>query len=163
MTHPKNVLFLCTGNSARSILAEALLNHLSHGRMRAYSAGSFPAGAVNPGAVQILAEKGMETEGLHSKSWDVFAAKDAPEMDLVVTVCDAAANEPCPYWPGAPLRAHWGLPDPAAAKGHAKAAAFAQAYSVIKARVQALLDLNLDDITTEKLQQIGAIGGEAGD
>jgi arsenate reductase len=117
MTRTYNVLFLCTGNSARSILAERLMEHHGAGRFRAFSAGSFPKGAVHPLALRLLAEQGLLIEGLRSKSWEEFTAPDAPQMDFVLTVCDQAASEPCPVWPGHPVTAHWGVPDPAAVDG----------------------------------------------
>jgi len=112
-----NVLFICTGNSARSILAESILNQLGRGQFKAYSAGSFPAGRVNPYTLEILERWEMDTSNLRSKSWDEFAAPDAPQMDFVFTVCDQAAGEVCPVWPGQPILAHWGAPDPAKAEG----------------------------------------------
>ena len=134
------VLFLCTQNSARSILAESVLNRLGAGRFEAHSAGSRPAGRVNPGALELLAREGHPTAQLRSKSWDDFARPGAPQMDLVITVCDNAAGEACPVWPAAPARAHWPLPDPAAVAGTAaRAAAFAAVYREIEARVGALI------------------------
>lgn len=137
----KNVLFLCTGNSARSILAEAYLNAAGKGRYRAYSAGSKPGGRVNPHALSLLEEKGIPAEGARSKSWDEFALAGAPKMDLVVTVCDNAAGETCPVWPGAPSRAHWGVDDPAAVQGGdaEKRAAFEKAFRELKAKIDAFL------------------------
>jgi arsenate reductase len=130
---PYNVLFLCTGNSARSIMAEALLEHWGKGRFKAYSAGSFPKGAVHPMALDLLEKSRLSTSGLRSKSWDEFAKSGAPEMDFVFTVCDQAANEACPVWPGNPVTAHWGVPDPAAAEG-----AEAEKNRVIRIAFQAL-------------------------
>ena len=137
----KNVLFLCTGNSARSILAEGILNKRGGGAFRAYSAGSFPKGKVHPLALQLLKEQGLATDGLRSKSWDEFAAPDAPRMDYIFTVCDQAAGEVCPIWPGHPITAHWGLPDPAAAEGNAaeRALAFREAYRILDTRIQYFL------------------------
>jgi protein-tyrosine-phosphatase len=137
----KNVLFLCTGNSARSILAEAYLNHAGKGRYRAYSAGSKPGGRVNPFSLSVLREKGIPVDGARSKSWDEFAAPDAARMDLVVTVCDSAAGEACPVWPGAPAKAHWGVDDPAAVQGSdaEKRAAFERAFRELKAKIDAWL------------------------
>ncbi|MBB1161752.1 arsenate reductase ArsC [Aquariibacter albus] len=143
---PLNVLFLCTHNSARSILAEGLLNHLSAargGRFKAYSAGSSPKTAPNPLALKVLAESGIATEGLRSKSWDDFAAADAPVMDLVITVCDNAAGETCPYWPGQPATAHWGYPDPSAVEGseEERLRAFRQTLLAMQRRLELLLNL----------------------
>ncbi len=137
----KNVLVLCTGNSARSILAEAYLNHAGQGRIRAFSAGSRPGGRVNPLALELLEKKGIRAEGARSKSWDEFAAPGAPRMDLVVTVCDSAAGETCPVWPGAPAREHWGVDDPAAVEGTdaEKRAAFDKAFRELKAKIDAFL------------------------
>lgn len=152
--NPVNVLILCTGNSARSILGEALINHLGAPRFRAYSAGSKPAGQVNPLALKTLAAHGIGVSHARSKSWDEFAAKDAPNMDVVITVCDSAAGETCPLWPGTPMKAHWGLPDPAAATGNEadKLKVFEQVYRMLEARVRALTDLT--HLTPQALQQI---------
>jgi arsenate reductase len=153
-TKIRNVLILCTGNSARSIMAEALLNTLGKGHFRAFSAGSQPTGRVNPFATEIAAEIGYATTGLRSKSWDEFAAPDAPMMDIVITVCDSAAGETCPLWPGAPIKAHWGFPDPAAATGtdEEKRRAFRQVYVQIHARVSRLLALPLDTLDNQALK-----------
>jgi protein-tyrosine-phosphatase len=133
-----NVLFLCTGNSARSILAEVLLNHLGKGRFRAYSAGSFPKGAVHPMSLELLRARELPVEGLRSKSWDEFARPGAPAMDFVFTVCDQAAGETCPIWPGNPITAHWGVPDPAAAEGTQteRRAAFRDAMNRLEGRIR---------------------------
>jgi arsenate reductase len=140
-----NVLFLCTGNSARSILAEAILNDLGVGRFRAYSAGSHPKGAVHADAVDLLARRGHSTEGLRSKSWDEFARPDAPPIDLVVTVCDNAQSEPCPLWPGRPATVHWGIPDPAVIADTAlRRAAFEDAYRRLRRRIEALVAGEID-------------------
>ncbi|HYX46781.1 MAG TPA: arsenate reductase ArsC [Sphingomicrobium sp.] len=135
----KNVLFLCTGNSARSILAEAILNREGAGRFRAYSAGSHPKGAVNPAALKLLGELGYPTDGYRSKSWDEFAAADAPQLDAVITVCDNAAGEICPIWPGKPVKAHWSIPDPAAVEGAGQEKAFWLAYRDLHARIENFL------------------------
>lgn len=139
MSEPANVLFLCTGNSARSILAEALLNRLGEGRWRGFSAGSFPKGEVHPMALELLGARGFPTEGLRSKSWDEFAGPDSPRLDLVITVCDNAAGETCPVWPGRPARLHWGIADPAAVAGPGQRAAFAAACDELEARIAAFL------------------------
>lgn len=160
-----NVLFLCTGNSARSILAEVLLNDLGQGAYRAYSAGSHPAGAVNPGAIRKLAEKGHATEGVSSKSWDVFGGGDAPEFDIVITVCDNAAGESCPTWQGSPVTVHWGIPDPAYFDDEeARDAAFDIAYTRLRQRIEGLLALPRDldgDALQQALQRIQEQAGSA--
>ena len=137
----KHVLFLCTGNSARSILAEGYLNHAGRGRFRAHSAGSQPTGRVNPFALELLRAKGISVQGARSKSWDEFAAPGAPAMDYIFTVCDNAAGEVCPFWPGRPATAHWGVDDPAAAEGTDadKRAAFELAYARLSAKIDAWL------------------------
>ena len=152
-----NVLFLCTHNSARSILAEALLNHLGKGRFKAWSAGSSPREnqQPNPLALETLAQAGISTEGLHSKSWDVFGAPDAPQMDLVITVCDHAAGEVCPFWPGQPATAHWGYADPSAGDGDEahKREAFRQTLHLIRQRLEIFVNLpaaRLDRLTIER-------------
>lgn len=135
-----NVLFLCTGNSARSVLAEVLLNELGQGRYQAYSAGSNPVGAVNPGAIHVLRTHGHPVEGLRSKSWDEFSGATAPQIDTVVTVCDNAAAESCPVWNGAPVTLHWGLPDPAHVEGEAeRIAAFEATYASLEERINRFL------------------------
>jgi protein-tyrosine-phosphatase len=148
-THrPFNVLFLCTGNSARSVLSEAILNAEGHGKFRAYSAGSFPSGEVNPFAIALLDKLGMPTEGLRSKSWDEFSGKDAPQMDFVFTVCDNAAGEVCPIWPGHPMTAHWGVPDPAAVEGSndGKMRAFREAFRQLSNRIRLFVNLPLEKL-----------------
>ena len=148
-----NVLFLCTGNSARSILAEVLLNELGQGAYQAFSAGSHPTGTVNPGAIKKLAEKGHATEGVTSKSWDVFSGTDAPAIDIVITVCDNAAGESCPIWNGSPVTAHWGIPDPAYFDDEeARDAAFDIAYTRLRWRIEGLLELPRD-LDAAALQQ----------
>ncbi len=148
------MLVLCTGNSARSILAEALINRRGAGRFRAYSAGSHPAGRVNRFALALLNGRGFDTAGLASKSWDVFAAPGAPPIDAVITVCDNAANEVCPIWPGRPVTAHWGIPDPAAATGDdgTMRAAFEAAFAALAARVAALIALPVETLDARALQ-----------
>ena len=152
-----NVLFLCTGNSARSILAEAMLNNLAFnkGRFRAFSAGSHPAGAVNPFAIELLEKNHLPTAGLRSKSWDEFAQPGAPELDFVFTVCDNAAGEVCPVWPGQPMTAHWGVPDPATAEGsdEARRKAFFQAYNQLLNRISLFANLPLEKLDRIKLQK----------
>jgi arsenate reductase len=146
-----NILVLCTGNSARSILLESLLNRLGAGRVTAWSAGSRPAGRVHPASLGLLAAKGYDTAGLRSKSWDEFALPGAPKMDLVITVCGSAAGEACPIWPGAPLRAHWGVEDPAAAAEADWPAAFEAAYAALETRARAFLALK------QAIDRIGAM------
>jgi arsenate reductase len=140
---PINVLVLCTGNSARSVLAECLINDLGGGRWKAYSAGSHPTGRVNPLSIEVLKEKGHSVEGLRSKSWDEFALPDAPKMDLVITVCDNAAGEVCPVWPGHPSKVHIGFPDPAAAEGthEQRLAVFREVYGMIEAKIRKLIEV----------------------
>jgi arsenate reductase (thioredoxin) len=158
-----NVLFLCTANSARSILAEAAMNHLpiGGGRFRAFSAGSYPRGEVHPLAIELLQESRISVEGLRSKSWDEFARPDAPKLDFVFTVCDNAAAEQCPYWPGQPTTAHWGVPDPAAVEGTdaQKRKAFADALFVLKRRIELFASLPFDKLNAltieERTREIG--------
>jgi arsenate reductase (thioredoxin) len=156
-----NALFLCTGNSARSILAESLLNHWGHGKFRAFSAGSYPKGQVHPMAVELLNRMNLPTENLRSKSWDEFASPGAPAIDLIFTVCDNAAGEVCPIWPGKPMTAHWGIADPAAVRGTdiEKAAAFRKAFKELETRIKLFMSLpidSLDGMTLKaKLREIG--------
>ena len=158
---PFNVLFLCTGNSARSILAEAYLNSAGKGRFAAYSAGSHPGGVVNPYALELLAKNRIDTAELRSKSWDEFAAPGAPVMDFVFTVCDQAAGEACPLWPGQPMTAHWGVDDPARVEGtdEEKRKAFMRAFSALATRINLFLNLplaKLDRLALNKrLKEIG--------
>lgn len=160
-----NVLFLCTGNSARSILGEALLNHLGGGRFRGWSAGSHPRGEVNPLALAVLEENGIPTAGLRSKSWDEFAGLAAAPMNFVFTVCDNAAGETCPIWPGRPVTAHWGIEDPAAVEGpeFRRRAAFEDAYRFMRNRIEAFINLPLASIDSmalaARLKGIGAMHG----
>jgi arsenate reductase len=159
--HVYNVLFLCTGNSARSILAECILNREGKGRFRAFSAGSHPKGQVHPFAIELLKKLNHPTAGLRSKSWEEFAAPDAAQLDFVFTVCDNAANEVCPVWPGQPMTAHWGLPDPAAAEGTEaeRHLAFADAYRMLLNRISIFTSLpmrSLDRLSLQKhLDEIG--------
>ena len=156
-----NVLFLCTGNSARSILAESLLNHWGHGKFRAFSAGSFPKGEVNPLALELLESVNLPAEGLRSKSWDEFAAPGAPALDFIFTVCDNAAGEVCPIWPGKPMTAHWGIPDPAAVEGTdvEKRFAFREALRSLETRIKLFSSLPLASIDRMRLKdQLELIG-----
>jgi arsenate reductase (thioredoxin) len=158
---PFNVLFLCTGNSARSILAEVTLNAIGGGRFKAYSAGSFPNGRVNPFAMELLQSKGLSTEGLRSKSWDEFAKPGAPFLHFVFTVCDQAAAEPCPVWPGQPMTAHWGVPDPAAVEGSddVKRKAFQDTFITLHRRISLFTALPFSKLQGMALkEQLDAIG-----
>ena len=148
-----NILVLCTGNSARSILLEAILNAQSGGAVTAYSAGSQPAGAVHPQSLKLLAREGYDVSGARSKSWDEFAEADAPRMDAVITVCASAAGETCPYWPGSPVTAHWGVDDPAAASEENWDSAFDTAYAILKRRAAALLAQPIEDMSAADLKQ----------
>jgi arsenate reductase (thioredoxin) len=158
---PLNVLFLCTGNSARSILSEVMMNVMGAPRFKAYSAGSHPNGTVNPFAIELLQKNRMPVEGLRSKNWDEFAAPGAPELDFVFTVCDSAAGEVCPLWPGQPITAHWGVEDPAAVEGSDddKRKAFFNAYNRLHNRIQLFLSLPLSKLDrvalTQRLKDIG--------
>jgi arsenate reductase (thioredoxin) len=155
MDHGKyNILFLCTGNSARSILAESIMNRIGRDRFHAYSAGSHPKGGINPQAIALLKKLDFPTEGLRSKSWDEFAAPGAPPLDFVITVCDQAAGEVCPIWPGQPMTAHWGMPDPAAVEGSEaeKSLAFAEAYRMLNNRISAFANLKLSGLNRLSLQ-----------
>jgi protein-tyrosine-phosphatase len=164
---PFNTLFLCTGNSARSIMAEAILNATGANRFRAFSAGSRPKGTVHPQTLLLLQSLGYSTQGLRSKSWHEFAAPDAPPIDFVFTVCDNAAGEACPVWPGRPITAHWGVPDPAAVEGSAAetALAFKDAHRMLSRRIAAFIALpvgSLDRISLEaRLAVIGELSGDA--
>jgi len=156
-----NVLFLCTGNSARSIMAECIMNRVGAGKFVAYSAGSMPTGRVNPHALKLLQSLNYQIAGLHSKSWDEFASLDVPRMDFVITVCDNAAGEVCPVWPGQPMLAHWGIPDPAAAEGTEAeiALAFADAYRMLNNRISLFTNLPLETldklIIKQRMDEIG--------
>ncbi len=159
-----NVLFLCTGNSARSVIAECILNRLGGGRFKAFSAGSQPKGTVHPHALDLLKRQGFDVTALRSKSWDEFAESGAPQLDFIVTVCDNAANEACPIWPGQPMSAHWGIPDPAAAEGSEQeiALAFAEAFRMLTNRIGDFVNLpmaSLEQLTLQK--RLDDIGGMA--
>jgi arsenate reductase len=162
-----NVLFLCTGNSARSILAEALMNRWGNGRFHAFSAGSNPTGRVNPIALALLQQVAIPIDQARSKSWDEFAAPDAPQMDFIFTVCDNAAGEACPYWPGHPLTAHWGIPDPASVEGTPaeKEQAFWSTFRVLEARIKLFACLPIgkleDTALRQQLTEIGHAGADA--
>jgi arsenate reductase len=159
-----NVLFLCTGNSARSIMAEGLLNKYSNGRFQAFSAGSFPTGQVNPSALERLGLEGITLADARSKSWDEFAKPDAPVLDFVITVCDNAAKEVCPVWPGQPITAHWGLFDPAAAEEQEKRIAFGKAFAILERRIVLFTSLPIASLERMALErQVREIGntGEA--
>ena len=166
--HPFNVLFLCTGNSARSIMAEAILNRVGAGKFRAYSAGSQPKGRVHPHTMQLLASLGYATTSFRSKSWNEFAKPGAPALDFVFTVCDNAAGETCPVWPGQPMTAHWGIPDPAEAKGSAAEVglAFRDAYRMLSQRIGVFTALpirSLDQLSLQRrLDEIGRMEGATG-
>jgi arsenate reductase len=161
-----NVLFLCTGNSARSILAEAMLNSLGQGRFRAYSAGSHPTGRINPIALELLEKHRLPVEGLRSKGWDEFAQPWAPPLDFVFTVCDSAAGEVCPIWPGQPITAHWGIADPAAVEGtdDAKRSALLSAFQILGNRIRIFVSLRLESLDRlaldARLRAIGKVGAE---
>ncbi|MEQ1492282.1 MAG: arsenate reductase ArsC [Terricaulis sp.] len=165
MTHrPYNVLFLCTGNSARSVIAEAILNRVGAGKFRAYSAGSMPKGEVHPETLALLKRLNYDTSAFRSKSWDEFAQPSAPPLDFVFTVCDNAAGEVCPIWPGQPMTAHWGIPDPAAATGSPVdiARAFANAYGAMQNRIAIFTSLRLDALDRLSLQtRLDSIGHSA--
>ena len=159
MSKTYDVLFLCTGNSARSILAEALLNHHGRGRFRAFSAGSFPKGEVHPMALRTIEKAGLPTAGLRSKSWDEFAVDGAPDLDFVFTVCDNAANETCPIWPGHPMTAHWGIEDPANVEGAGQKEAFQRAMLYLNNRISLFLALPIETIDRMTLKsRLGEIG-----
>jgi protein-tyrosine-phosphatase len=149
-----HALFLCTGNSARSIMAEAVLNRLGAGRIRAYSAGSYPKGQPHPMALEVLTEWGYDTSGLRSKSWDEFAGQGAPSLDFIFTVCDNAAGEACPVWPGRPMTAHWGVEDPAAFEGpeDKKRELFRRTYAELERRIELFTNLNIESLNRLSLQ-----------
>lgn len=157
-----NVLFLCTGNSARSILAESLMNYWGKGLFKGYSAGSFPKGEVHPLAIDLLRQSGMPTEGMRSKSWNEFAEPNAPRMDYIFTVCDQAAGEVCPVWPGHPITAHWGVADPAAATGTRaeRMLAFRDAFRILEARIRHFLTFRFSELKPDELQRMAAEAGK---
>jgi arsenate reductase len=162
MTMPYNILFLCTGNSARSIIGEAIANRIGDGKFRAWSAGSDPKGEVNPNTISLLDHLGYDTSALHSKSWDEFTRSGAPQFDFIFTVCDNAANEVCPAWPGKPMTAHWGIPDPAGATGDAIAVAraFRNTYAALERRIELFAALPLKSLDNLSLKQrLNEIGG----
>jgi arsenate reductase len=165
-TETYNVLFLCTGNSARSIMAEALLNYWGHGRFRAFSAGSHPKGVVNPKTLEVLEKTHLPTAGLHSKSWREFSGPESPKLDFVFTVCGNAAQEQCPYWPGQPTTAHWGVDDPAEATGseEQRGRAFMRALRELDARIKLFINLPIEKLDKmalqERLTQIGRTSSE---
>ncbi|MFN9774205.1 MAG: arsenate reductase ArsC [Burkholderiales bacterium] len=155
MSDARNVLFICTGNSARSVIAEGMLNAMGRGRFRAYSAGSHPKGTVHPLALRQLERMGIPIDGFRSKGWDEFAGPDAPRMDFVFTVCDQAAGEVCPVWPGQPMTAHWGMPDPAAVEGTeaVRDKAFVDAAATLKRRLELFMSLPIDKLERLAIQQ----------
>ena len=158
---PYHVLFLCTGNSARSILAESIINKMGRGKFRGFSAGSHPKGQVHPMALELLRHLGFPTEGLRSKSWEEFASPTGPRLDFVFTVCDNAAGEACPYWPGQPMTAHWGIPDPAAVEGTdmERNLAFREAFRSLETRIKLFLSLPVASIDRMRLKErLDAIG-----
>jgi arsenate reductase len=163
-TRQYNVLFLCTGNSARSIIAESLLRHWGKGKFHAYSAGSHPKGAVQPMAVSLLKSLGLPTDGLRSKSWDEFATPAAPVMDFIITVCDQAAGEVCPVWPGQPITAHWGMPDPAAVQGSEidRAHAYRDTFRALENRIKIFVALPFEALDRLALQRRTAAIGQTG-
>jgi protein-tyrosine-phosphatase len=165
VSESRNVLFLCTANSARSILGEGILRELGSGKFRAFSAGSHPRGTPNPLALAVLEGHGHDVSSLASKSWDVFSGSEAPKMDFVFTVCDDAAGESCPYWPGQPVTAHWGIADPAAVEGSpmAQRAAFELAYALLRRRIELLVALPLASLDIVALKgELARIGAEDG-
>lgn len=165
MDKPYNVLFLCTHNSARSVLAEAIMNNIGAGKFVAYSAGSQPRGAINPNSIRLLSQLGYDTSGFRSKSWDEFAKSGAPEIDFIFTVCDDAAGEVCPVWPGKPLTAHWGVADPSAVKGSELevSMAFQEAYRLLHRRIELFAALPIRGLDTMTLKaRLREIGREEG-